>query len=686
MESSPDTSQHHAGISRMRTLSALLDDNLDDDVQLPEDCRALFAHMTAVAPNDAKKLGDEDAAELEQARQNEFLCIECQAHEAELFCEQCHDYFCELCYGGQHRKGNRRKHTFQPRIATSEATPVIAKAANGADMAATKDAVDYDSNEDELDGDTNSSEEEDLNRGMKGAVDHNAGASDSDKPARRRNICNILGHYLLGYPASLGQRRLTIDKATNSTPMATTAMLERSKYIPVRLTYEERKLLRALEAALCVSSYTDKLDTPQFLPPGKRVRAQLQDVCGFLSALAVASDYKVGQEILDEKNFAESAPFFQGIIELGRRYKIMNPEKMRGEYGKLMYLLQDAVSPELQELLGFSCLQKIRTVYDVLETGDALGMLQDARIVAATMVVAPEGKTRHQIQRQIKQKEQAIRALSDKYESRRISRDSLQQCLYSIADNNYHLYFERDPIDQMIKLLTANFNPDDETEDGSLTIVSGNDGARLSHSHNRQYNYVLQSLTLWREIAHDMFRLWYLTDEDLLADGTRYELIDTGQGLHRIQPAPRVSRAMHVILHSTQRSLCSWVGSSVIHLGDKNVPNALMFIDKYTQVGHILRPIVKTINSIESLCQSSEAIQGYINATFGGPLKLQRTILADFFREAFDGSGADNFFEAGSCIDGRLTSAWNWCSNLHKKSFFPIFKITGFVGFDGKFG
>lgn len=33
--------------------------------------------------------------------------------------------------------------------------------------------------------------------------------------------------------------------------------------------------------------------------------------------------------------------------------------------------------------------------------------------------------------------------------------------------------------------------------------------------------------------------------------------------------------------------------------------------------------------------------------------------LADFFRGAFDGSGADNFYDAGSCIDGRLTSAWN---------------------------
>lgn len=51
-----------------------------------------------------------------------------------------------------------------------------------------------------------------------------------------------------------------------------------------------------------------------------------------------------------------------------------------------------------------------------------------------------------------------------------------------------------------------------------------------------------------------------------------------------MQAAPRVSKAMHAILHNTQVELGSWVGSSVIHLGDRAVPNALTFLDKYTQV------------------------------------------------------------------------------------------------------
>ncbi len=40
------------------------------------------------------------------------------------------------------------------------------------------------------------------------------------------------------------------------------------------------------------------------------------------------------------------------------------------------------------------------------------------------------------------------------------------------------------------------------------------------------------------------------------------------------------SKAMRDLLFRTQTKLGSWVGSSVVHLGDKNVPNALMFLDK----------------------------------------------------------------------------------------------------------
>ena len=71
------------------------------------------------------------------------------------------------------------------------------------------------------------------------------------------------------------------------------------------------------------------------------------------------------------------------------------------------------------------------------------------------------------------------------------------------------------------------------------------------------------------------------------------------------------------------------------------------------------------------------AIRSYIEDDFGSAEGCAREILCDFFRHGFDGSGADNFFDAGSCIDGRLTSAWNWCSTLEKKRFFPVFLLTG---------
>ena len=56
---------------------------------------------------------------------------------------------------------------------------------------------------------------------------------------------------------------------------------------------------------------------------------------------------------------------------------------------------------------------------------------------------------------------------------------------------------------------------------------------------------MLQSLTLWREIMTDMFKLWYLAENDMLREGNSYRLCDTGQGLNRVQQAPQVCRVCH---------------------------------------------------------------------------------------------------------------------------------------------
>ena len=54
----------------------------------------------------------------------------------------------------------------------------------------------------------------------------------------------------------------------------------------------------------------------------------------------MADDYRAGKELVDTHNFKPHEKYFQTILEIGRRHKVMNPEKMRGEYGKLVYLLQ----------------------------------------------------------------------------------------------------------------------------------------------------------------------------------------------------------------------------------------------------------------------------------------------------------------------------------------------------------
>ncbi|KZT71502.1 hypothetical protein DAEQUDRAFT_665907 [Daedalea quercina L-15889] len=582
-------------------------------------------------------VSEEDSAEGAVAQ---GFCVECEDQPALVLCETCNDEFCEVCFTAQHRKGSRKRHATKPlKIVRSEKKAKLQEGVSGETAAGTQplngDAMHVDDFDDELE--------------------------------------NIV--------AAADAENTIADESTVGE-----WFVDRAKFIPMRLTLGERKYLRLLEAALNVSEYTDKIDTIGFgLSKAKRIVHQIRELCAIMSGLVLSADYKQGQELFQDRDFAANEEFYQQIFELGRRHKITNPDKMRSTYGKLMYLLQDSQTPEVKDLLGFTCVKPIMTVYSILEECDAVDILRDDLIATATKEIHSEGRSRREIQKDIKSKERAIETLSAKYVREGLSQEQIRQCLYSIGDNHAFLRVNRDPCDKMIAYLKKYFSPNSAKDSkSSLAIRSGKGGARLTHDHSKQYAYVIQSLTLWREVLHDMFHLWSLAEQDLLSENAPYRLRDTGQGLNRVQAAPKTSRMMHVILNRAQKSIGSWVGSSVIHMGDHNVPNALMFIDKYSQIYRILLPICNTLQHLPKLAESSPALQSYFDDEFGGVDSCCKEILVDFFRHGFDGSGAGNYFDAGSCIDGRLTSAWNWCSELEKKRFFPVFLLTGFIGFDGE--
>lgn len=84
-----------------------------------------------------------------------------------------------------------------------------------------------------------------------------------------------------------------------------------------------------------------------------------------------------------------------------------------------------------------------------------------------------------------------------RYRSSKLAEEEILGCLYSISDNNSFLLFNRDPIERMIKYMEHYFKPSTYETGYSLNISHGMSGARLSHSHEKQYHFVMQSLMLW---------------------------------------------------------------------------------------------------------------------------------------------------------------------------------------------
>jgi hypothetical protein len=385
-------------------------------------------------------------------------------------------------------------------------------------------------------------------------------------------------------------------------------------------------------------------------------------------------------------------PLFRDLFEVGRRYKIMNPSRMRDTYGKLIYLLMDAESHMMKSELQINFIKPILTVKLFVVGKEATPMLSDPLFYHACVLAS--GLSAEEAQRK---REEAKKELFTKYVSAQLTEADLTRVLDSLGDNDAYRVFNVQPVERMLQFLEESFDPNRPKDDLFSLELSGRSfgkkifnsityggfsskyfggGACLNHDHKTQFMFVKQSLLLWREIMHFMPRLWLLADEDMISEP--YRLADTGQGYQRLQSCPRVGAEMRRILSSVQARTSAWVGLSVIHLGDRDVPNALIFIDKYTQVPRILKPISECIANLPNLV-SDPAFHEYVSSEWGSITGLRMQILTDFFRHGFDGSGDDG----GSCIDGRLTSAWNWCSKLHKKPYFHVFMFTGFQGFDG---
>ncbi|EGZ24752.1 hypothetical protein PHYSODRAFT_539764 [Phytophthora sojae] len=591
-----------------------------------------------------------------------LMCVECEDMAAAVRCEDCEDVYCPLCYEAQHHAGSRLRHT-------KTQLPRVSASASGDESSAPPPPPPSPAKSQQPAAPTEEQTAEVPPPPTEAPPSPGKPAQTLDAPVTSES--------------EEEEEDEDDDELMREIEEAPSALMKDAAFIPLRLDEEERALFNLLDAALNVSEYTDKVDVLSYRSPVKRVIHELNETFGVLSGLMIANDFRQGRRLVQDKQFKDNEDFFRQVFEIGRRYKIMNPERMRNNYGKMIYLLQDANLREIRNYLGFSCVAPIKTVASLLKERHALDMLRDTRCEAATSVAAMDLADPEALQRFTANKQRAIEELVRDYKSASLSEEEIRLCLASISDSQSYLASNRSPITRMIDYLEKYFTPKKAEPGFSLEIRAGKNGARLSHSHASQYEYVLQSLLLWRNMTTAMLRLWWVVEEDLLG-GSMYRLRDTGQGLNRMQHAPETSHLVHSILHNTQKLRPRWVGSSVVHLGDHNVPNALMFIDKYTQISRILSPIANTVHDIPALAAQPNT-RAYIEESFGGAETLQKRILCDFFKHGFDGSGADNFFDAGSCIDGRLTSAWNWCSRIEKKSFFHVFLMAGFVGFDGHF-
>lgn len=107
------------------------------------------------------------------------------------------------------------------------------------------------------------------------------------------------------------------------------------------------------------------------------------------------------------------------FLKIGRRYKIMNPGKMRNTYGKMMYMLQDTHTHIVKAETKLSFVKNIVTVMSFLESRDGVEMLNDELLNMATISIDDDegALSREQLAVIGTKKKEAIEAITLKYTS-----------------------------------------------------------------------------------------------------------------------------------------------------------------------------------------------------------------------------------------------------------------------------
>ena len=99
----------------------------------------------------------------------------------------------------------------------------------------------------------------------------------------------------------------------------------------------------------------------------------------------MSNNLSKGESILRNKTLDDNLPLFRDLFEIGRRYKIMNPTKMRNTYGKMMYLLMDTKSYKF-ELKDLNFVKDILTVPRFLSEKRCPAMAEDPLLARAAGV------------------------------------------------------------------------------------------------------------------------------------------------------------------------------------------------------------------------------------------------------------------------------------------------------------